>query len=180
VVALLLVALSVGLDNFGASAALGLSGVDAGLRLRCVLVFGVFESAMPVVGIVLGHSLAHRLGHSADAVGGTLLGLAGAYALMRELTGTHEHAPEPATNLARLLLLGAALSIDNLVIGFALGTSLASLVLAALTIGGVSVALSLLGLEVGSRLGGRLGRRSGLAGGAVLVLVGVGVGIGLL
>jgi putative Mn2+ efflux pump MntP len=44
---------------------------------------------------------------------------------------------------------------------------------------GVSVALSLLGLEIGGRPGAALGRRSELVGGAVLVLVGVAIGVGL-
>jgi hypothetical protein len=49
-------------------------------------------------------------------------------------------------------------------------------VVAAVTIAGVSVALSLLGLEIG----GRLGRRIELVGGVVLVFIGVGIGAGLL
>lgn len=72
------------------------------------------------------------------------------------------------------------MSIDNLVVGFALGTDRVNLVVAAVTIAAVSVALSLLGLEIGGRLGERLGQRSELVGGVVLVLVGVAVASGLL
>jgi putative Mn2+ efflux pump MntP len=78
------------------------------------------------------------------------------------------------------VLIGAALSIDNIVIGFALGTYHVNIVAAALIIATVSVALSLVGLELGSRLGERLGRRGELVGGAVPILVGVAVGTGLL
>src|ERR1039458_4014403 len=80
VLALLLVALSVGMDNFGASIAIGVSGIDRRLRIRTAVIFGVFEAAMPVVGLLLGHSLAHDLGTAAKPIGGALLGLAGAYA----------------------------------------------------------------------------------------------------
>ncbi len=62
VVALLLVAASVGLDNLGAATALGVSGVDRKLRLRVALIFGMFEGAMPIIGLALGHSLSHALG----------------------------------------------------------------------------------------------------------------------
>jgi putative Mn2+ efflux pump MntP len=48
------------------------------------------------------------------------------------------------------------------------------------TIGAVSVALSLVGLEIGRRMGDHLGRRSEFVGGAVLILVGVAIGTGLL
>jgi len=44
----------------------------------------------------------------------------------------------------------------------------------------VSVGLSLLGLEIGSRLGRHLGLRSELVGGIVLIAVGAAVGTGLL
>jgi putative Mn2+ efflux pump MntP len=82
-------------------------------------------------------------------------------------------------NDRRLILIGGVLSIDNLVIGFALGAYGVNLVIAAVTIAGTSVGLSLLGLEIGERLENRLGRRSELVGGGVLIVVGIGIGIGL-
>jgi putative Mn2+ efflux pump MntP len=179
VVALLLIALSVGLDNFGASTALGVSGVDRNLRLGVALIFGAFEAAMPLVGILLGHAVAHDLGSGAKPTGGALLGLAGAYAIVTEVRSKDRPASSPEPGVARLVVMGAALSIDNLVIGFGLGTYHVDLVVAAAVIAVVSVALSLLGLEIGKRLGERLGRRSELVGGAVLVLVGAAIGIGL-
>ena len=54
-----------------------------------------------------------------------------------------------------LIVIAAALSIDNLAIGFALGTSHVNVVAAALVIGVVSVGLTLAGLELGKRLGSR-------------------------
>jgi len=44
VLAILLVAVSVGLDNFAAAIGIGLSGLDAKLRLQVAIVFGVFEA----------------------------------------------------------------------------------------------------------------------------------------
>jgi putative Mn2+ efflux pump MntP len=179
VVALLLVALSVGLDNFGACTALGVSGVDRNLRVRVAVIFGVFEGAMPVVGILIGHAAAHGLGSAAKPIAGAVLGLAGAYAIVMELVGEKGLSRSPEPGVTRLALMGAALSIDNLVIGFGLGTYHVNLAVAAVGIAAVSVALSLLGLEVGTRLGERLGQRSELIGGAVLILVGTAIGTGL-
>jgi len=180
VLTLLLVAVSVGLDNFGAATAIGVSGVDRKLRLRVALIFGIFEAAMPIIGILVGHSVARGIGGYANPVAGGVLGLAGVYAVLTELIGKKASPSDTEPGIRRLVLLGAALSIDNLVIGFALGTYRVNLVAAALVIGLVSTALSLLGLEVGSRLGERLGQRSELVGGVVLILVGVAVGTGLL
>jgi manganese efflux pump family protein len=179
-IALLLVAVSVGLDNFAASTALGVSGVDSKLRLRVALIFGVFEGIMPIVGLLLGRTLADDLGSAATPFAGALLGLAGAYAVVTGLIGDREPAEIPELSIQHLVLIGGALSIDNLVIGFALGAYHVNLVVAAVTIAGVSVALSLLGLELGGRLGERLGKRSEVVGGAVLILVRVAIGVGLL
>jgi putative Mn2+ efflux pump MntP len=180
VVALLLVAVSVGLDNFGASAAMGVSGVSRKLRIRVSVIFGIFEAAMPVAGLAIGHSLSGDLGAAAKPIGGTVLGVAGAYVITSELMKVEKAAKRPEPSLRRLILIGAALSIDNLVIGFALGAYRVNLVIAAVTIGAVSVALSLVGLEIGGRVGDRLGQRSELVGGAALILVGVAMGTGLL
>jgi manganese efflux pump family protein len=180
VLALPLVAVSVGLDNFGASTAMGVSGVDKKLRIRVALIFGVFEAAMPIAGLLLGHSVAEDLGGAAKPFAGGLLGAVGAYAIVAAVIGDKEDAKVREPTLKRLAILGAALSLDNLVIGFALGAYHISLVVAALTIGAVSVLLSLLGLEIGRHLGERLGRRSELVGGAVLLLVGVAIGTGVI
>jgi putative Mn2+ efflux pump MntP len=172
--------MSVGLDNFAAATALGVSGVDRRLRLHIAVIFGIFEGGMPVAGLLIGRSLAHGLGSTAKPVAGALLGVVGAYAIVTELIGDHDDAKKPDLGLRSLVLIGAVLSIDNLVIGFALGAYHVNLVVAAVTIAVVSVALSLLGLEIGGRLSARLGGRSELVGGAVLVLVGVAIGVGLL
>jgi putative Mn2+ efflux pump MntP len=179
VVALLLVALSVGLDNFAASTALGVTGVGRRLRLRVAGVFGVFEGVMPVLGLLLGRSVAHELGRTAQPAAGALLGAAGAYAIVSGLRHNQDETKDPERSLRHLIVIGGVLSIDNLVIGFALGAYHVDFWIAAVTIALASIALSLLGLEIGGRLGARLGQRSELVGGAVLVLVGVAIGVGL-
>jgi len=76
--------------------------------------------------------------------------------------------------------VGAALSIDNLVVGIALGTAGTSLVLAVVTIAVVSVMMSLIGLEVGGRIGVRFEMVAGELGALVLIAVGIVVMTGLL
>src|SRR5712691_7314485 len=71
--ALVLVALSLGLSNFAAAIGIGVAGVDNRTRVRVGVVFGIFETAMPILGLALGHSLASTLGHAARWVGAGLL-----------------------------------------------------------------------------------------------------------
>jgi len=181
VFALVLAAVSVGLSNFAAAVAIGVSGVDARRRIEVAVVFGVFEIGMPIVGLAVGNRLAHTLGGTARWVGGGLLVAAGLYGLVTGLRRAG-HEPEAPTGLSRgrLILTGAALSIDNLVVGFALGAYQVSVVVAALVIGLFSVGLSLVGLELGSRIGARTGDLAEVVGSVVLVAVGAAIAAGLL
>jgi len=179
VLTIALIAVSIGLDNFAASIAIGLAGIDRRLRVRIAVVFGLFEAGMPLLGLLAGRGLAQSLGGSAHIIGGGLLIATGAHAIVSTLRSDDEAnalaGALAGPSLARLLVLGAALSIDNLIVGFALGTDHAPLLLSIVTIGVVSVALSLIGLELGARLGKRVDRYGELIGGVVLVGVGIAV-----
>ncbi len=174
--------LSVGLSNFAGSIGIGLSGVDARTRLRVGIAFGLFEGLMPILGLLIGQAVAGSIGSFGRYLGAGLLVLTGFYTIWQSLkTGEVEREEEEGVLQTRqLIVLGIALSIDNLVVGFALGVYHIPIVLAAVTMAVVSVSLSLLGLELGSRLGARVGEYSEMAGGAVLVLVGVALGAGLI
>jgi manganese efflux pump family protein len=190
VLALLVVAVSVGLSNFAASIGLGASGANARTRLHVALIFGLFEGGMPALGLLLGRSLAGTLGHAAHWAGAGLLIATGGYALIQAARAARAAPPDPAPpgpaapapagqSLGRLLVTGLALSMDNLVVGFAVGTFPVSLVTAVVVIAAVSVALSLAGLELGIRLGARLGARTGSRGEVLGGLALIGVGIAL-
>jgi putative Mn2+ efflux pump MntP len=256
--ALLLVAASVGLSNFAAAVSLGVGGITTRTRLQVGLVFGAFEAGMPVIGLLIGDNVAMQLGRAGHWIGGALLIGVGLYAILGSVrarraarsaaavtaseteqaareraagerdagerdagerdagerdagerradasvpqqaisgpTAPGPAAPGPAApgpaapdsrhNLPsqgglRLVLSALALSLDNLVVGFALGTYQVAILLSAIIIGAVSVALSLVGLELGARLGGWAGDRSDQLGGVILVSVGVAVASGAL
>jgi len=174
--ALLLVAGSLGLNNLAASIAIGLSGVDRATRTRTALAFGLFEAGMPVVGLLIGRQLSHALGGAANTVGGLLLiGVGAQVTISAVRSGDDSPRPVAKAPMGRLLVLAAALSIDNLVVGFALGAYRTPLVLSVAIIAIVSVGLSLVGLELGARLGERVERRSELLSG--ILLIGVGLAI---
>ena len=80
-IALLLLAVAVGLSNFAASIGIGVSGVSARTRVRVAVVFGLFEAGMPLVGLALGHTVAASLGHGTRWLGGAMLIVVGGYGL---------------------------------------------------------------------------------------------------
>ena len=187
---LLLVAVALGVDNLAVAVGIGVGGVRRAARIRVALVFGLFEAGMPVLGVVAGHSASAALGGAASLVGGLLLAAVGGYQVFAAL---HERTTEGSRTTAdaapgagnawggwRLLVSGFALSLDNLVVGFALGAYHVGLAAAALVIGVVSVAMSLAGLEAGARLGVALGHRAELIGGGMLAVVGIVIAAGWL
>jgi manganese efflux pump family protein len=179
--ALLLVGFSVGLSNFAGAVGIGLSGIDLRIRLRVGLAFGFFEALMPLLGLLLGRSLAAPLGHAGRFTGAGLLVLTGAYAIWQGMrVGTRTSGLRGGTSNRTLLVTALALSIDNLIVGFALATIGVNVLLAAAVMAAVSVAMSLAGLELGNQLGERIEAWSEVAGGVVLVLVGVALALQLL
>jgi putative Mn2+ efflux pump MntP len=180
-IALILVALSLGLSNFAAAIGIGISGSSTRTRLRVGIVFGLFEAGMPIAGLALGQGLAGALGGAARWVSASLLIATGTWAVLQALRSRAPVGPsDGGQGTGRLVVTGLALSIDNLAVGFALGAFHVSLPVAAVVIGAVSVALSLLGLELGARIGARLGSRGEILGGLVLIGVGAAIAAGLI
>jgi manganese efflux pump family protein len=181
VLALILVAASLGLSNFAAAIGIGISGTSARTRLKVGIIFGLFEAGMPVAGLAVGHGLARDLGHSARWISAGLLIATGGWAAFQAVRGDRQAAPAPyGHRTGRLVITGLAISIDNLAVGFALGAFHVSLAVAAVTIGAISVAMSLVGLELGAQIGARVGQRGELLGGLVLIGVGAAVAAGLI
>ena len=179
VLALVLSALAVGLDNFAAAIGIGIAGVDARTRVRVSLIFGVFEAAMPAVGLLVGHGSAHSLGHATRYLGGGLLAATGLWSLVDALRtrspaqrAVPDALPKPGQRVSVLVMTGFALSIDNLVIGFGLGVTKTPLVASLVVFAAVSIGLSLIGLEVGRTLGVRMQGRADWIAGVVLIAVG--------
>ena len=204
VIALLFAAVAVGLSNLAASIGIGVTGVNASTRLRVGVVFGAFEAGMPIVGLLIGQRFAADLGQAARWPGAILLMIVGASGLVRSLRGSRRNAADaapareapipstgparealapsasPSPRFGRLLVTGLVLSLDNLVVGFALGTYQISIAVGAILIGAVSVAMSLAGLELGNMLGRLVGRRSEQMSGVILILVGAAIAGGAL
>jgi len=214
VIALFLAAVAVGLSNLAAAIGIGVTGVNARIRLQVGLVFGVFEAGMPVVGLLIGQRFATEMDKAVRWPGAILLMVVGAVGLVRSIRESRRNAAEakrrpdtanpgaasagagrpgsglspgvssllasPSLHLGRLLASGLVLSMDNLVVGFALGTYGVSVAAGAILIGSISVAMSLVGLELGGLLGRWAGPRSEQMSGLILILVGAAIAGGAL
>jgi putative Mn2+ efflux pump MntP len=188
--ALILVALSVGLSNLAASVGIGVGGVDRRTRLRVGIIFGLFEAAMPVVGLLIGRGLAGGLGRAADWLAAVLLILVGGAGIVggiRARTSATSRASsvgraanQDQPGVIQLVVSGFALSLDNVVAGFALGSYQVGVLAGVVVFGVVSAAMSLAGLEFGARIGSRAGQAGRIIGGVLVAGVGVAIGAGAL
>ena len=195
--ALLLLAVALGLSNFAAAIGIGVSGVRGRDRVRIAVVFGVFEAGMPVLGVLLGQGLASSLGHVARWLGGAALIVIGVTGVVLARRGSRpaagpagEDAPgrppagegapgRPSWRLGRVIASGLALSADNLAAGFTLGAYHTGLAVAATVFGVVSVVMSLAGLELGAALGAGASDRCELVASVMLIAVGSAVAAGV-
>jgi manganese efflux pump family protein len=195
VLALLLLAVSVGLSNAAAAISIGVSGIRGGTRVRVAVIFGLFEAGMPLLGLAVGDGLAASLGQAARVLGGVALIAIGIVSLIlarRRAVRDASAGPDADSGpdgpkgsgrswgLGRVLVSGLALSADNLAVGFALGAFHVSLPVAAAVFGGVSVAMSLAGLELGAKIGSAAGDRSELVASGLLIAVGAAIAAGVL
>src|ERR1700759_3417618 len=166
-VALLVVAVALGLNNFGAAIAIGVSGVDPRTEIKVATVFGLCDVVMPAAGMLIGTSLAGPLGSAARWAGAGILFATAAWGLIEALRGG-EDAPK-IWHGWRLLVSGAALSLDDMAVGLALGTVRYPIVLAVALFGLMSFIMSMIGLQLGGKLGKATGEH-GEAVGALMLL----------
>src|ERR1700753_2081327 len=166
-VGLFVVAVALGLNNFGAAIAIGVSDVDRRPEIKVATVFGLCDVVMPAIGMLIGTGLSGPLGSAARWAGAGILFATAVWGLFEALRGDDD-APQ-VWHGWRLLVSGAALSLDDLAVGLALGTVRYPIVLAVALFGLMSFVMSIIGLK----LGGKLGRATGDHGevvGAIMLL----------
>ena len=168
-IALLVVAVALGLNNFGAAIAIGVSGVDRRTELKVATVFGLCDVVMPATGMLIGTGLAGPLGSAARWAGAGILFATAVWGLIEALRGG-EDAPT-VWHGWRLLVSGAALSLDDFAVGLALGALAVPLIAAVIIFGIFSAVLTLIGLELGAKLGLVTGERGEIVGAILLLLL---------
>jgi putative Mn2+ efflux pump MntP len=170
---LILVAVAVGMSNVGAAVGVACAGIDRRTGAWILGCFFVFETGMPLVGLAIGEGLSSAVGASGRWLAGALLVGVGVGAVVHARRGS-DHVFTQRFSVGEIVGASFVLSIDNLVVGFALGTFGVPVVIAALVIGSISVSMSAIALELGSRLA-RLVQNSELLAATVLIAVGFAV-----
>jgi len=154
-VRLLLFVLPLGLDTFAVAAALGAAGLPKQQRLKISLMLSGFEMAMPIVGLLVGHSLGHAIGTAADYVAAAALIALGLWMLTADDDEAVRASALGAGSGLAVVALGISISLDELAMGFTIGLLRLPVVAAVLLIGAQAFLVAQLGLRIGSYLNER-------------------------
>jgi manganese efflux pump family protein len=149
---LLVLGFALSLDNFRTAVILGPLRFRWRRTLEIALVFGFFDGAAPLVGILLGHDLSEKIGGGiADIAGAAAIGLYGLYLILRALrTSTQEELE--AEHRWSIFGLPVPLSLDNVIAGTGLGLLGLSPLVPATLFGTITFIMTLVGLQLGRML----------------------------
>ena len=158
------------LDNFRVAIALGIVPFGLKRAVQVALTFGLWDTIMPLVGLLIGHEIGEAVGNVAEWVGAAALG---AYGLYLVITALRNPEPDELDHPWALFGIPFTLSLDNLFAGASLGLLGLSPWLSAGVFGAITAVMSLIGLQLG-RAAARLVRiRSDLLGGVTLIIAAV-------
>jgi putative Mn2+ efflux pump MntP len=163
--------LPLGLDTFGVALALGIAGLPRRRGIRIALLFGGFETAMPLIGVALGAPLGNAVGSAADYVAAALLVGLGTYMLVQD-DDNEDLMSMTQRGVLAAGALGVSISLDELAIGFSAGLLRLPIVAMVIAIGAQAFVLTLIGVRLGSRLGERRRESAERAAGAALIALG--------
>jgi putative Mn2+ efflux pump MntP len=153
-----------GFDTLAVAAMLGLRGMRP---LRPALTFAFFEAVMPLIGLMLGRLIGARFETPAVVLGGVVLLGVAAYMLKETLEEQDETNKLSFTTMRTAALAGFGISMDELAVGFPMGTSGLPV---PETIGAIAVQTFIVtygGMVAGARLGATLGGRTSRLAGTV-------------
>ena len=173
---LLILGITLSLDNFRTAIALGALRLSWSHAVQVALVFGVWDGAAPLAGMLVGHHLSQTIGSTADSVGAVALGAYGVYLVVE---AWRTAAPEERDHRWALFGLPLPLSLDNVVAGTSLGLLGFSPWLAPPLFGAITVLMSLVGLQLGRAAAHFIRIRPDLLTGVALIVMAVVLGLGL-
>jgi putative Mn2+ efflux pump MntP len=173
---LLLLGVTLSLDNFRTAIVLGALRLTWRHAVQVALVFGFWDMAAPLVGILGGDYFAHTIGSTADVVGAVVLGAYGVYLLVE---ASRTPAPEELDQRWALFGLPLPLSVDNVVAGTSLGLLGYSPWVAPPLFGAITVLMTFVGLQLGRAAAHFINIRSDLLTGVTLIIMAVVLGLGL-
>jgi manganese efflux pump family protein len=173
---LLILGFTLSLDNFRTAVVLGAIRLGWRRSAQVAVVFGFWDGVAPLVGILGGRYLGEAIGSTGEYIGAAALGGYGLYLLIRAWLTAE---PDELDERWALFGLTVPLSLDNVLAGSSLGLLGYSPWLAPPLFGGMTVLMTLVGLQLGRAAVHFIRIRSDLLTGVALVVMSVVLALGL-
>ncbi len=172
---ILFIAVGLAMDAFAVSVVTGSVYKDFKIRhaLRMALFFGSFQAIMPVIGFLAGLGLVNYIAPYDHWVAFALLFFVGGKMIYESFRIEAAEKDRNPANLAVLLVLSFATSIDALAVGITLSLLKTPIALAVTIIGLVTFGLSYSGVYIGKRFGHFFESKVEIIGGLILIAIGV-------
>lgn len=173
---LIIIAVGLAMDATAVSLGAGATGRAPGRRaaFRLAFHFGLFQALMPLLGWLVGRTVAGPLQAVDHWIAFGLLVLVGGRMLWGGLHPEADNAPhrDPSKGWS-LVALSVATSIDAFAVGLGLAMLDVAIWVPLALIGVITAAMSLSGLLLGRVLSARWGSRAEVLGGVLLVGIGL-------
>lgn len=173
-----LIGVGLAMDAFAVSLGVGTTGKSITTRpiFRLAFHFGLFQGMMTFLGWVLGSSIASYIASVDHWIAFALLAFVGTRMIQSGLRCDQEECGQKDPSRGgTLMMLCVATSLDAMAVGLGMAMLDVDIISASLTIGVVTLILSVFGLLVGNGLGARFGKKMEILGG--LILNGIGLRI---
>lgn len=134
--------------------------------------FGMFQALMTVIGYFAGAQFADIVCSYDHWIAFVLLGLLG-IEMLKNARSKEEKQVREDYSFKTMLIMAIATSIDALAVGVSLAFTEVNIWTVTTLIGIITLALSMIGLKVGSICGNRYKSSAKIIGGVVLILMGI-------
>lgn len=164
------------MDAFSVSVANGLQNPDMPGSRRLIIAgtFGLFQTAMPLLGWLCVHTIAEAFQSFQRLIPWIALALLLFIGVKMIREAVQEQEKKESLQGGALLIQGIATSIDALSVGFTIAEyNVAFAAAESLIIGIVTFGICAAGIRLGGKIGTKLAGKAGIVGGVILILIGI-------
>lgn len=175
ILAIILIAIGLSLDSFAVSVCTGLlvNRIRFWQATKIALTLALFQSAMPLLGWLIGIQLEDLVKDYDHWIAFGLLLLIGARMIYESLKPEEERKDFNPFKLTVLIGMALSTSIDALIVGITLAFIEINIYLAVIIIGIVTYVAAMLGMLFGKKAGKWFGKKIEIVGGLILIALGV-------
>ncbi|MEO0292682.1 MAG: manganese efflux pump MntP family protein [candidate division WOR-3 bacterium] len=139
---------------------------------RMAFSFGFFQALMPMIGWCIGLSFIKYIQNFDHWFAFLLLSFIGGKMIYKSRR-INEEIKKDCITFIELFILSIATSIDALAIGLSFSFLQVKIIIPALTIGGITFIICLIGFYIGDKIGNFIKTNMELFGGLILIIIGI-------